>query len=84
LRELAAKKLNIDLLRENLLQDYRKTNKHEDNLDDNKQENYLEMDEEDEGKIVHNFDEAFGEDDDFAMIENYEDEEDLDSLNEDK
>ena len=74
LREIAAKKLNIELLRENLLADYRKTLRVEDDLDDNKQENYLELEEQNESKAVHNFDEAFGEIDDFAIAAFDEDE----------
>lgn len=73
LREIAAKKLNIDLLRENLLDDYRKIRREVDNLDDNKQENYLELDEQEDSKFAHSFDEAFAETDDFAAIEFDED-----------
>ena len=43
LREIASKKLNIDLIRASFLQDFRKNSYVEDDLDDNKQENYLEI-----------------------------------------
>ena len=59
LREIAAKKLNIDLLRDNLMQDFRKNKPVEDSLDDNKKENYLEL-EETQGLDV-SFDESFAE-----------------------
>lgn len=69
LREIAARKLNIDLLRENLLQDFCKNRSAEDTLDDNKQENYLELEEQNESKLAHNFDESFANVDDFDVAE---------------
>ncbi len=75
LREIAAKKLNLDLLRENLLQDFRKIRPLDDTLDDNKQENYLELEEETESKLTYNLDESFANAvDDFAVVEFDEDE----------
>ncbi len=61
LREIAAKKLNINLLRENLIQDFCKHRYIEDSLEDNKQENYLELEEQDKDQFTHNFDEEFAE-----------------------
>jgi DNA-directed RNA polymerase subunit omega len=69
LREIAGKKLNIDLLRENLLQDFRKVREQEDTLDDNKQESYLELEGQDESKFAHSFDETFSDVDDFEVAE---------------
>jgi DNA-directed RNA polymerase subunit omega len=61
LREIAAKKLNISLLRDNLIEDYRKNRPTQENLDDNKQENYIEVEDLTESKFAHSFDEAFAE-----------------------
>ncbi len=69
LREIAARKLNVELLRENLLQDFRKVRSSDDTLDDNKQENYLELEEQAETKFTHNLDESFSDVDDFAVVE---------------
>ena len=69
LREIAAKKLNIDLLRENLLNDYRERIVEDDNLSDNKQEDYLELEADTDTKYENHFDEDFAEIDDFAAIE---------------
>lgn len=61
LREIAAKKLNIELLRDNLLQDFR-TNLHvEDDLNDNKKENYIEPDEQEVSQFEHNFEEELSQ-----------------------
>ena len=43
LREIAAQKLNIDLLRENLEQDFRKVRPSDDIPEDNQIENYIEI-----------------------------------------
>ena len=69
LREIAAKKLNIDLMRENLLQDFRKNRHVEDSLDDNKQENYLELAGEEESKFSQNFDEDLADEIGFSLDE---------------
>ncbi len=61
LREIAAKKLNIELLRDNLLQDFRKNRHVEDNLDDNKKENYIESDEDEVNQFEHNFEEELSQ-----------------------
>ncbi len=55
LREIAARKLNIDLLREKLLEDFRKIQHVEENLSDSKKENYIESDEFEENNFEHNF-----------------------------
>jgi len=68
LREIAAKKLNVDLMRDNLLQSYRKNRQVEENLDDNKQENYLEL-EEGESKFTQSFDAEMSDEGDFVMDE---------------
>ncbi len=77
LREIAAKKLNINLLRENLIQDFCKHRHIEDSLEDNKQENYLELDEQDKDQFVHNFDEEFAEEMAGIEITNDFDEEEM-------
>lgn len=61
LREIAAKKLNIDLLRSNLLQDFQKNLHIEDSLDDNKKENYLESEEQEMDQFEHNFEEELSQ-----------------------
>ncbi len=63
LREIASKKLNIDLIRASFLQDFRKNSYVEDDLDDNKQENYLEIEMGEENKFTHNFDDDFEQSD---------------------
>ncbi len=70
LREIAAKKLNIDLMRSNLLQSFRKNHYVEDNLEDNKQENYLEFEGQEESKFAQSFDEEMIAEGDFSLDEN--------------
>ena len=70
LREIAGKKLNIDLMRENLLNDFRKNRHTEDSLEDNKQENYLEMEVGEENKFANSFEEELEDDAGFALDEN--------------
>lgn len=69
LREVAAKKFNVDLMREALLKDFRKNKPVEDNLDDNKQDNYLELEEDQEGKISHSFADEFDDESEFQVNE---------------
>lgn len=69
LREIAAKKLNVELLRENLLNDYRERLPEDDDLSDNQQEDYLELEADTDTKHANHFDEDFAEIDDFAAIE---------------
>lgn len=66
LREIASKKINVDLMRENFLRDYCKNRPIEDNLDDNRNENYLEMELGEESKFINNFDQDFEEDTSFV------------------
>jgi DNA-directed RNA polymerase subunit omega len=73
LREIAAKKLNIDLLRANLLQDFRKVRSNDDLPEDNKNENYIE-EVELEDKFASAFEDSFVEEDDFAIAEMDQDE----------
>ena len=61
LREIAAKKINIELLRNNLLQDFRKTVYMEDSLSDNKQENYLELEDKEASQFDQNFEDDISE-----------------------
>jgi len=61
LREIAAKKINVDLLRDNLLNDFRKNKYHTDDLIDNKQENYLELEEIAENEFSSNFEDELSE-----------------------
>lgn len=70
LREIAGKKLNIDLMRDNLLQDFRKNRNIEEDLEDNKQENYLEMASGEETKFAHSFEEELADDAGFSIDEN--------------
>jgi len=58
LREIGAKKLNVELLRDSLLQSFRK-NSHVDSMDDNKKEDYLELDDMSESQFSHAFDQEF-------------------------
>jgi len=69
LREIAARKLNIDLMRDNLLQDFRKNRHIEDDLEDNKQENYLELEGQEESKFAQSFDEEMAAEGDFSVDE---------------
>ena len=62
LREIAAKKINIELLRNNLLQDFCKSTYAEDNLSDNKQENYLELEDQEANQFSQNFEDEISED----------------------
>jgi DNA-directed RNA polymerase subunit omega len=66
LREIAAQKLNIDLLRENLEQDFRKVRPSDDIPEDNQIENYIE-EEQGESKFDNAFEEDDSEIDDFAV-----------------
>lgn len=66
LREIAGRKINVDLMRENFLQDHCKNRPLEENLDDNRNENYLEMELGEESKFTHNFDQDF--EDDIAFV----------------
>lgn len=61
LREIAAKKLNIELLQDNLLQDYRKNLHIEDDLNDNKKESYIESDEKEENQFDSSFEDDLSE-----------------------
>ena len=83
LREIAAKKLNIDLMRDNLLQDFRKNRHVEDSLDDNKQENYLELASEEENKFAQNFDEDLADEIGFSLDEGDLNEEEMSFEDED-
>ena len=58
LREIGAKKLNVELLRDSFLQSFRK-NSHVDSMEDNKKEEYLELDEMSESQFSHAFDQEF-------------------------
>lgn len=69
LREVAAKKFNVDLMREALLKDFRKNKPVEDYLDDNKQDNYLELEEDQEGKISHSFADEFDDESELQVNE---------------
>lgn len=72
LKEIAARKLNIDLLRENLTSDFR-VNKHlEDDVEDNKREDYLELEENDESKFAQSFEESFANVDDFDVVAEFD------------
>lgn len=73
LREIASKKLNIDLLRKNLIQDFRKIRSNDDLPEDNKNEDYIE-EVELEDKFASAFEDAFAEEDDFAVAQMDEDE----------
>lgn len=70
LREVAAKKFNVDLMRANLLQDFRKNKPVEDSLDDNKQDSYLELEGEIESKFSHSFADEFDDETEFQVNEN--------------
>lgn len=61
LREVAAKKINVDLLRENLLNDFRKNRHIVDDLEDNKQENYLELAGLEDNEFSSNFEDDLAE-----------------------
>lgn len=61
LREIAANKINVDLLRKNLLADFRKNRHHHDDLNDNKQENYLELESNETNDFLSNFEEELAE-----------------------
>ncbi|MCT4635100.1 MAG: DNA-directed RNA polymerase subunit omega [Rickettsiales bacterium] len=61
LREIAAKKLNVELLRSNIIQDYRKNLHIEDSLDDNKTENYIESDEKEANQFASSFEDELSE-----------------------
>lgn len=61
LREIAARKLNIELLKENLLQDHRRNLHVEDDLDDNKKENYIESDEKEESQFEPSFEDELSQ-----------------------
>lgn len=61
LREIAAKKLNIDLLREKVLEDFCKNKPVEDNLTDNKKENYIESDELEDNHFDHNLEDELAQ-----------------------
>lgn len=85
LREVAARKINVDLLRENLLSDFRKNRHTADDLNDNKQENYLEIEEIAESEFSSNFEDELAEgmssielDESFNSNEFFEDEESID------
>ena len=73
LREIGGKKLNVELLRENLLQDFRK-NSHIDSLDDNKRESYLELEEQDESQFAQALEDEF-----MSAPSNFEAEEEFDT-----
>lgn len=73
LREIASKKLNIDLLRKNLIQDFRKIRSNDDIPEDNRNEDYIE-EVELEDKFASAFEDAFAEEDDFAVAQMDEDE----------
>ncbi len=73
LREIASKKLNIDLLRKNLIQDFRKVRSNDDIPEDNRNEDYIE-EVELEDKFASAFEDAFAEEDDFAVAQIDEDE----------
>ncbi len=83
LREIAAKKININSLRENLIQDFCKHRYVEDSLEDNKQENYLELEEQDKEHFAHNFDEEFAEEMANIQINNDFDEDEMSFEDED-
>ncbi len=68
LREIAAKKLNIDLMRENLITEFQKNVPVEENLDDNSRENYIEED--GETSFAQSFDEEMSNEGDFSVDEN--------------
>lgn len=61
LREIAARKINVDLLRENLLSDFRKNRYVADDLIDNKKESYLEIVELEENEFSTNFEDELAE-----------------------
>ncbi|MGB4192252.1 MAG: DNA-directed RNA polymerase subunit omega [Rickettsiales bacterium] len=61
LREIAASKINVDILRENLLQDFCKTRHNEDDLNDNKQESYLELENQENNQFSQNFEDELAE-----------------------
>lgn len=87
LREIAARKINVDLLRQNLLNDFRKNHHVADDLNDNKQENYLELAELEESEFSNNFEDDLAEgmstieiDSDFDSSDMFfEDDENIDS-----
>lgn len=66
LREIAIKKLNIDLIRDSLLKDFRKNLQAEEGVEDEKQENYIEAEMEEGSKFTHDFEDDFAEQE--AMI----------------
>jgi DNA-directed RNA polymerase subunit omega len=70
LREIAAKKFNVEQMRENLLHELRKNKPQDDNLDDNKQENYLELEGELDTKFTQSFADEFDDEADFQINEN--------------
>lgn len=75
LREIAAKKLNIELLRNNIVQDYRKNLHIEDSLDDNKTENYIELDVKKANQFESSFEDELSEGmSSIAFAEDFEDE----------
>jgi DNA-directed RNA polymerase subunit omega len=61
LREIAAKKLNIEVLRENFINDFRKSSHMDDNLDDVKKEKYIEVEIEESNQFVGNFEDELSE-----------------------
>jgi DNA-directed RNA polymerase subunit omega len=76
LREIAAKKLNIGLLRDNLLNDYRKNVKKNDDLEDNRNENYIESDMDEDEASEDLFMQAFGDDvSNFKVEESFDEDE---------
>lgn len=72
LKEIAARKLNIDLLRENLTSDFRANKLTDDNTDDNKREDYLELEENEESKFAQSFEDAFASVDDFDVATEFD------------
>lgn len=77
LREIASKKLNIDLLRENILNDFCKNKSHVDNFEDTKLENYIDIEATEDANFERSFEDDFsGEDmfsDDITTIETEDD-----------
>ena len=69
LREIATKKLNVTLMRENFIQSFRKHRHVEENFDDNKQENYLELDSQESDKFMQNFDDDLADELGFSIDE---------------
>lgn len=61
LREIAAKKLNIEMLRDNFINDLRKSSHVDDSLDDVKKEKYIEVELEESNQFVGNFEDELSE-----------------------